>query len=251
MTTATIVGNWKMNTTPRTAEILAYDIKNAVSVDGIGDIIICPPYISLDRVSRIVSGSRVQVGAQDVHPERSGALTGEVSPEMIAEVAEFVIVGHSERRSLFGESDELVGRKVVASLDAGLKPILCVGESLEDRRAGRAEAVVRSQLLNSLGGIEDVGGILVAYEPVWAIGTGEAANPQIAQYMLGTIRFALNSNFGARADSVPCLYGGSVNADNVQDFVREPDIHGALVGGASLDAQSFAAIVARAAEVAG
>ena len=251
MTTSTIVGNWKMNTTLASAEILAYGIRDMRVVGGSVDIIICPPYVSLDRVSRIVSGSRVQVGAQDVHPERSGAFTGEVSPDMIADVADFVIVGHSERRALFGESDEFIGRKVVASLNAGLKPILCVGESLEDRRAGRAEEVVRSQLLNSLGGIEDVDGILVAYEPVWAIGTGEAANPQIAQYMLGTIRFALKSNFGAIADSVPCLYGGSVNADNVQDFVREPDIDGALVGGASLDAQSFAAIVARAAEVAG
>ncbi len=250
MTTSTIVGNWKMNAAPSSAEILAYDIKEAVSADSSVDIIICPPHISLDRVSRVVSGSRVQVGAQDVHPESSGAFTGEVSPGMIAEVADFVIVGHSERRTLFGESDEFVGRKVVASLDAGLKPILCVGESLDDRRAGRAEEVVRSQLLDSLGGIEDVAGILVAYEPVWAIGTGEAANPRIAQHMLGTIRFVLKSNFGAGSDSVPLLYGGSVNADNVQDFVREPDINGALVGGASLDAESFASIVARAAEVA-
>ncbi|MCY4652512.1 MAG: triose-phosphate isomerase [Dehalococcoidia bacterium] len=251
MTTSTIVGNWKMNTTPASAEILAYGIRDVRVMGGSVDIIICPPYVSLDRVSRIVSGSRIQVGAQDVHPESSGAFTGEVSPAMIAEVADFVIVGHSERRQLFSESDEFIGRKVVASLDAGLKPILCVGESLEDRRAGRAEHVVRSQLLNSLERIEDVAGILVAYEPVWAIGTGEAANPQIAQYMLGTIRFALKSKFGAAADSVPCLYGGSVNADNVQDFVREPDISGALVGGASLDAESFVSIVTRAAEVTG
>ncbi len=251
MTTSTIVGNWKMNTTPSAAEILTYDIKKATLADNSIDIIICPPHISLDRVSRIVSGSGIQVGAQDVHPESSGAFTGEVSPAMIAEVADFVIVGHSERRALFGESDELVGRKVVASLDAGLKPILCVGESLDDRRTGRAEEVVRTQLLDSLGGIEDVAGILVAYEPVWAIGTGEAANPQIAQHMMNSIRSALRSRFADAADSVPCLYGGSVNADNVQDFVRQPDIDGALVGGASLDADSFVSIINRASEVAG
>ena len=251
MLTLTIAGNWKMNTTPETAEILAYGIKNAISRSATVNIIIFPPYVALDRVSRAVAGSRVSVGAQDVHPESSGAFTGEVSPPMVAELAQFVIVGHSERRSLFGESDELIGRKVVASLDAGLKPILCVGESLEDRRAGRAEEVVKSQIRSSLSKVGDVSRLLVAYEPVWAIGTGEAANPQIAQYMIGTIRFALKSMFGAAAQSVPCLYGGSVTAANVQDFVRQPDIDGALVGGASLTADSFCSLVARASEAAG
>lgn len=249
MTQLTIVGNWKMNTTPKSAEILAYDLRKTCSAAISGNIVICPPYVSLDRVSRIVAESHIQVGAQDVHPESSGAFTGEISPSMIAELVEFVIVGHSERRTLFGESDDLVGRKVVASLDAGLKPILCVGESLEDRRAGRAESVVSSQLLACLADVTDVSSLLVAYEPVWAIGTGEAATPQIAQDMMNSVRSVLRSRFGAAADSVPCLYGGSVNADNVQDFVREQDIDGALVGGASLDAESFAAIVARASEV--
>ncbi len=251
MPTLTIAGNWKMNTTPETAEILTYEIKNAVGGFAKVNIIICPPYIALDRVSRAVAGSRVSVGAQDVHPEPSGSFTGEVSPPMVAELAQFVIVGHSERRALFGESDELIGRKVVASLAAGLKPILCVGESLEDRRAGRAEEVVKSQIRSSLSKVGDVSRLLVAYEPVWAIGTGEAANPQIAQYMIGTIRFALKSMFGAAAQSVPCLYGGSVTAANVQDFVRQPDIDGALVGGASLTADSFCSLVARASEAVG
>ena len=170
---------------------------------------------------------------------------------MLAELVEFVIVGHSERRTLFAESDEFVGRKVVASIQAGLRPILCVGESLEDRRAGRAENIVGSQLRSCLAGVTDVSSLLVAYEPVWAIGTGEAATPQIAQDMMSSIRSVLRSRFGDSADSVPCLYGGSVSADNVQDFVCEPDIDGALVGGASLDAESFAAIVARASEVSG
>ena len=246
----TIVGNWKMNSTLESSYILGYDISKSISKRDAIDIIICPPYISLDRVVQAVAGSSVHVGAQDVHPEPSGAFTGEVSAPMLAELVEFVIVGHSERRTLFAESDEFIARKVTASIEAGLKPILCVGESLEDRRAGRAESFVTSQLLACLADVTDVSPLLVAYEPVWAIGTGEAATPQIAQDMMSSIRSALRSRFGDAADSVPCLYGGSVNADNVQSFVRQPDIDGALVGGASLDAESFAAIVARTSEVA-
>ena len=169
---------------------------------------------------------------------------------MVAELADYVIVGHSERRTLFSETDELVNRKVLAAVKHGLKPILCVGESMEDRRSGRAEEVVTSQLLRCLAGLDAASDLLVAYEPVWAIGTGEAATPQIAQDMMSSIRATLRSRFAAAADSVPCLYGGSVNADNIQDFVRQPDIDGALVGGASLDAASFVSIINRAAEVA-
>ena len=249
MNRLTIVGNWKMNTAPRLAAILGYDISRSIVDAGMCNIIICPPYISLDRVAQAVAGSGVRVGAQDVHPESSGAFTGEISAPMLAELVEFVIVGHSERRVLFAESDEFIARKVTASIEAGLRPILCVGESLEDRRAGRAESVVSSQLLACLANVTDVSSLLVAYEPVWAIGTGEAATPQIAQNMMSSIRSALRSKFADAADSVPCLYGGSVNADNVQSFVRQPNIDGALVGGASIDAESFAAIVAGASEV--
>ena len=246
----TIVGNWKMNVTPESAYILGYNILESISGGSVCNIVICPPYISLDRVVQAVADSSVRVGAQDVHPEPSGAFTGEVSAPMLAELVEFVIVGHSERRTLFAESDEFIAGKVCASIEAGLKPILCVGESLEDRRAGRAESVVSSQLLACLANVTNVSSLLVAYEPVWAIGTGEAATPQIAQDMMSSIRSALRSGFGDAADAVPCLYGGSVNADNVQSFVRQPDIDGALVGGASLDPESFAAIVAKASEVA-
>ena len=251
MNTLTMVGNWKMNTAQESAVTLAYDISKMVSPEINCDIIICPPFVALDRVSQAVTGSRIRVGAQNVHPEPSGAFTGEVSPPMLVGLADFVIVGHSERRTLFGESDDFIGRKVVAAVESGLKPILCVGESLEDRQAGRAEEVVTSQLLICLADLEDVSGLLVAYEPVWAIGTGEAATPRIAQDMMSAVRSALRSKFGDRADSVPCLYGGSVSPDNVRDFVRQPDIDGALVGGASLAADSFAAIAARASEVAG
>ena len=250
MITLTIVGNWKMNTTPESASILGYAISGSITNPDICNIVICPPYISLDRVAQAVAGSGLHVGAQDIHPEPSGAFTGEVSPPMVAELAYFVIVGHSERRTLFSETDELVNRKVLSAVEHGLKPILCVGESLEERQSGRAEEVVTSQLLRCLAGLDDASDLLVAYEPVWAIGTGEAATPQIAQDMMSSIRATLRSRFGEAADSVPCLYGGSVNADNIQDFVRQPDIDGALVGGASLDAASFVSIINRAAEVA-
>ena len=250
MNRLTIIGNWKMNTTPESAHILGYDILKVISDGDMCNMVICPPHISLDRVAQAVAGSSIRVGAQDVHPEPSGAFTGEVSAPMLAELVEFVIVGHSERRTLFAESDEFIAGKVTASIEAGLKPILCVGESLEDRRAGRADSVVRSQLLACLANVTDVSSLLVAYEPVWAIGTGEAATPQIAQDMMSSIRSALRSGFGDAAHAVPCLYGGSVNADNVQSFVCQPDIDGALVGGASLVAESFAAIVAKASEVA-
>ena len=246
MTRLTIVGNWKMSTTPESAFILGYSTSILLADKDEVDIVICPPYLSLDRVAQAVAGSSIRIGAQDVHPESSGAFTGEVSAPMLAELVDFVIVGHSERRALFAESNEFIAGKVVASIEAGLKPILCVGESLEDRRAGRAESFVTSQLLACLADVTDVSSLLVAYEPVWAIGTGEAATPQIAQDMMSSIRSALRSRFRDAADTVPCLYGGSVNADNVQSFVRQPDIDGALVGGASLSAESFAAIVARA-----
>ena len=241
-----------MNTSLDSADALAHSILEACNEDvkeGLVHIIICPPFISLDRVAQAVAGSRVRVGAQNVHDEGSGAFTGEVSASMVAELADFVILGHSERRILFNESNEFVNRKALSALDNGLKPILCVGESFENRQAGRAEDVVKSQLLGCLEGVSDISDLLVAYEPVWAIGSGEAASPQIAQHMISTIRLSLRSRFGSVADSVPCLYGGSVNADNIQDFVREPDIDGALVGGASLSAESFAGIVARASEV--
>ena len=247
-----IVANWKMNTTPESGAALAEDILNALPDAGNNvDIIICPPFVALDRVGRTLEGSTVSLGAQNVHAESEGAFTGEVSAPMLRGLVEFVIVGHSERRTLFGESDEFVGAKVVAAVNSGLTPILCVGESLEHRQAGRAVDVVNSQLLTCLAGLDDVSTLLVAYEPVWAIGTGEAATPQIAQDMMASIRDTLRSRFGEAADAVRCLYGGSVSPDNVSDFVSQPDIDGALVGGASLSADSFASIVASVSESVG
>ena len=248
METATIVGNWKMNTTPDTAVSLASVIRDCLKGRKVAQItvIVCPPFVSLDRVSRALRGSGISVGAQNLHSEPSGAFTGEISAEMLREVAEFVIVGHSERRALCGESDELVAAKLEAALDAGLKPILCVGETLQQRRAGEAQETVERQTAEGLSKVNDVSQTMIAYEPVWAIGTGEAATPEVAQEMMASVRSGLRSRFGDQADSVPLLYGGSVNAGNIRRYVSQPDIDGALVGGASLSADSFAEIVLNA-----
>ena len=252
MQIATIVGNWKMNKPPSEARLLAQDIRGRLEGRGNGaKVVVCPPSIALETVSRTLEGSDISVGAQNAHSESSGAFTGEISPAMAREFADFVIVGHSERRSLFGESDEFVRGKVEAAIDAGLRPILCVGESAAVRSGGDAERFVCGQLDAAVSGVSDIAGALVAYEPVWAIGTGLAATADSAQQMLGVIRAALRARFGDSANAVPCLYGGSVTASNIADFVRQPDVDGALVGGASLDAASFADSVTRAAAARG
>ena len=193
-------------------------------------------------------GVRIAVGAQNVHAESEGAFTGEISADMVREFASYVIVGHSERRTIFGEGDDFIGQKVAAATRAGLRTVLCVGEPAEVRNAGCADSYVTAQLLDGLSRLNDISDVLVAYEPVWAIGTGQAATPEVAQQMSSALRSALRDRFGTVADEVPCLYGGSVNSANIADFVEQADIDGALVGGASLDAGSFADIVKAAAQ---
>ena len=250
MRNATIVGNWKMNKTPSEAGRLASAIRNTLADHAGAEVVICPPSIALAAVHSALEGSNVAVGAQNVHSESDGAFTGEISAEMAREFARYAIVGHSERRMLFGESDEFISRKVAAVLSAGLRPILCVGEPAEVRSEGRAEEFVTGQLTEGLSRVTDVSGVLVAYEPVWAIGTGQAATPRAAQQMIGgALRAKLRDLYGAAADEVPCLYGGSVNPSNVSEFVQQPDVDGALVGGASLEAASFAGLVTAAASV--
>ena len=249
MRNATIVGNWKMNRTPSEAGRLASAIRDTLTDHAGAEVVICPPSIALAAVHSALEGSNVAVGAQNVHSESGGAFTGEISAEMVREFATYVIVGHSERRMLFGESDEFISRKVAAVLSAGLRPILCVGEPAEVRSEGRAEEFVTGQLVEGLARVTDVSGVLVAYEPVWAIGTGQAATPQMAQEMIGALRAKLRDLYGVAADEVPCLYGGSVNPSNVSEFVQQPDVDGALVGGASLEAASFAGLVIAAASV--
>ena len=249
MPTPVVAGNWKMNTTLDEAARLASGVRAGVTPDSGCDVILCPPFVSLQAVANAVAGSPVSVGAQNMHAEASGAFTGEVSPSMLQGLCEYVILGHSERRQIFGETDEAVNLKVKAAFGYSLRPILCVGETLEQREAGDAAAVVGAQLRGGLDGIVDITGLIVAYEPVWAIGTGHAATPEIAaDIMGGAVQETLIALFGGAASEVPLLYGGSVNPGNAGNFAAQDSIHGALVGGASLQADQFLQVVQATAE---
>ncbi|MSQ06484.1 MAG: triose-phosphate isomerase [Dehalococcoidia bacterium] len=243
MPTPVVAGNWKMNTTLAEATALAAGVREGMKALRGVEVILCPPFISLAAVRDAVRGSSIKVGAQNMHFEKSGAFTGEVSAAMLQGLCDYVILGHSERRQLFGEDDGLINRKVKAAFAHGLRPILCVGETLEQRESGRAAQVVGQQVKAGLAGVHDITGLVVAYEPVWAIGTGRAATPEIAaEVMGGTIAEALRELFGAAAGQVPLLYGGSVNPGNVAGYAGQASIHGALVGGASLQAAQFVEI---------
>ena len=244
-----VAGNWKMHTTPADAPDLARTIASRTREPGVTRVL-CPPFVCLAAVRDALAGEDVAVGAQDVHHERAGAYTGEVSAPMLTGLATWVIVGHSERRRDFCETDELIGQKVSRAIEGGLRPILCVGEQLADREAGRARAVVDAQLSGALagrdGGMLLDAGLVIAYEPVWAIGTGRNARGADAGAMADAIRASLGSIGWRRSEDVPVLYGGSVTAANIGEFFAEPSIDGALVGGASLRPDEMAGIVARA-----
>lgn len=240
-----IAGNWKMNTTEAEAASLAREVV-AETAGARCDVAVCPPFPHLAAVRDATAGSHVAVGAQDAYWEDSGAFTGEVSVPMLASYCRYVIIGHSERRQLFGETDETVRRKTEAVLRSSLDPIVCVGELLAERRAGETEAVLRRQVREGLSGLDLSPRVTVAYEPVWAIGTGETATPEIAQAACALIRAEIRALCGDVADSIRIQYGGSVNAENAAALLAQPDIDGALVGGASLKAAQFATIVAAA-----
>ena len=255
-----VAGNWKMNTTVGEAAALAAEVAAgaaspllpAAAADGGVELILCPPFVSLAAVRDAVAGGPVAVGAQNMHHEPSGAFTGEVSAPMLQGLCQYVILGHSERRQLFGETDEQVNLKTRAALLAGLRPIVCVGETLAQRESGQAADVVEGQVLAGLADAPDITGVVIAYEPVWAIGTGRAATPEIAQEIMGgAILDALRDLFGDAASSVPLLYGGSVNPGNAAAFAAQPAIHGALVGGASLQAGPFLQVAAAVAAAKG
>jgi triosephosphate isomerase len=238
-----VAGNWKMNKTLAEAVDLARGVKDGLKNSAV-ETVLCPPAISLAAVREAVQGAAIKVGAQNMYFEELGAFTGEISPLMLQGICDYVILGHSERRQIFGETDDLINHKVLSAFQHGLSPILCVGEALEQREAGEAASVVERQVRAGLSGVVDITGLVVAYEPVWAIGTGRAATPEIAaEIMGGPIQEALRSMFGAAGDAVPLLYGGSVNPSNVAGFAAQACIHGALVGGASLQAQQFIEIV--------
>lgn len=239
-----------MHTDLRGADRLASEVARLTEADArTVDVAVCPPFVWLEPVRERLRGSRVALGAQNVHPEEQGAFTGEISAEMLEGAGcRYIIVGHSERRQYFNESDAFVGEKVRQVMKHGMTPILCVGESLEERDADRAETVVGRQLEGGLVGVslKHGGTLVVAYEPVWAIGTGRTATPEQAQAMHGFISERLASRLGADA-RVPILYGGSVKPDNAAELFAQPNIDGGLIGGASLDAEAFAAIVHAAA----
>lgn len=247
-----IAGNWKMHTTVEEAIELVtkmrYDLDRINNVDKI----ICPPFISLDALKTRLEGSTIKLGAQDVHYEEKGAFTGEISPQMVADLCDYVIVGHSERRQYFNETIEIVDKKVKAAMKVGLKPILCIGESPEENKAGQTEEVLTRQLSSSSLRLYLIGGLVIAYEPIWAIGTGQAATGEQANETIGFIRGYIAEEQGQNfAQEVRILYGGSVTAENIAEFVRQPEIDGALVGGASLKASEFLRIAEQTAEIKG
>ena len=244
MRTPVIAGNWKMNTTVDEAVELVRAMRPGLKEIGTVERVVCPPFVSLAAVSSELRGSPIGVGAQNIYHEEKGAYTGEISPLMIKPLAQYVIIGHSERRQYFGETDDSVNLKVKAALRHGLIPIVCVGERLEERDGGQAEAVVQRQTRGALAGLDDLGPTIIAYEPVWAIGTGRAATAEQASAICAVIRDTVNEQFGAAAgDGLRIQYGGSVTPANIAEFVGEDQIDGALVGGASLKADDFIEIV--------
>ncbi len=250
--TPLVAGNWKMNKTIAEARQLAAALVSALrEIEGV-EKVLCPPFMALFPVAALLTGTDIGLGAQNMHWEAKGAFTGEVAPGMVAEFCKYVIIGHSERRTYFGETDETVNRKTAAARTVGLLPIVCVGETLAEYEAGRTAAVVSRQVLEGLKGLapEDARLLIIAYEPVWAIGTGRAATGENANAVVrDVIRPALEKLYGAEtAQTVRVLYGGSVTAANAAEFFGQPDIDGALVGGASLKLDEFTAIVKAAAK---
>jgi triosephosphate isomerase len=247
MRTPLIAGNWKMYKTIDEAVSLVEALAQGVGSTSDREVLVCPPFTALHAAATALANSAISVGGQDVFYETQGAFTGAISPAMLKDVGcSYVIVGHSERRQVFGDTDEIINRKLHAALAVGLKPILCVGETKPERDAGQAEAVVLSQLRNGLQNVasEAIENIVIAYEPVWAIGTGETATPADAQAMHATIRASLVELYGEdAANSIRIQYGGSVKPDNVDELMSQPDIDGALVGGASLTPESFLRII--------
>jgi triosephosphate isomerase len=242
-----MAGNWKMYKTPAETTAFFEKFRPLVEKSEHCEIVICPPFTNLAAAVTAAQGSPIRVGAQNIAWAREGAFTGEISGAMIVSTgATYAIVGHSERRQYFGETDATVLKRTQAALAAGLTPIVCVGERLEERESGNTEAVLVRQFQDGIAGLSDAqfAGIVIAYEPVWAIGTGKTATPEIAADAHRVIRHEVRAKFGKdAADAVRILYGGSVKPDNVKTLMAQPEIDGSLVGGASLDAASFASIV--------
>ncbi len=245
--TPLLAGNWKMYKTPAETTAFFQKFNPLVAKSDHCDIAICPPFVDLPSAVEATKGTGIGIGGQNLYWVKEGAFTGEISGPMLKAVGcQYVIIGHSERRQFFGETDETVLKKTVAALEAGLNPIVCVGEKLEERESGRTAAVLTAQFQGGIAGLtpEQFAKIVIAYEPVWAIGTGKTATPQIAADAHKVIRNQVRAKFGAdAAGKVRILYGGSVKPDNIKSLMQQEELDGALVGGASLDPDSFASIV--------
>jgi triosephosphate isomerase len=241
-----IAGNWKMNKTPAETRELINELKPLVQ-DAEVDVVVCPPFVCLAAAAEALKGSNIALGAQNMHFEEKGAYTGEIAPNMLKELGvEYVIIGHSERRQYFGETDESVNKKVTVALAHGLNPIMCVGETLEEREKGITEKVVEKQTREGLKGLEaqDAQRVVIAYEPVWAIGTGKTATSDQANEVIAFIRGIVSDMFGKDvAEKIRIQYGGSMNPQNASELMAMPDIDGGLIGGASLKAEDFAKVV--------
>ena len=239
-----IAGNWKMNNTASEAVALVNNLKPLVK-DADCDVVVCVPAIDIPAVSEALKGSNIALGAQNVHFAEKGAYTGEISANMLKEYGvKYVIIGHSERRQYFGETDETVNKRTLAALNAGLTPIVCIGESLEEREGGLTEKVLDKQIEVGLQGIEDFSKVVIAYEPIWAIGTGKTATDEQANETIGYIRKRMKKVYaGKNVGKLRIQYGGSMNAKNCKGLMAQPEIDGGLIGGASLKAEDFATIV--------
>ena len=240
-----IAGNWKMNKTPSEARELVTALAPLVK-DAVCDVVVCTPAVNFAAVSEAIKGTNIKLGAQNMHWKESGAYTGELSAAMLRECGvEYVILGHSERRQYFGETDATVNLRTLAAVKAGLTPIVCVGEKKEEREAGYTNALVSYQTLIALSGLtaEQVKGVVIAYEPVWAIGTGLTATDEQANETIGVIREAIRPAYGDAADEVRIQYGGSMNPKNCKGLMAQPEIDGGLIGGASLKAEDFSKVV--------
>ncbi len=239
-----IAGNWKMNTTVEEAINLARAILNGLDEKEPVETVLCPPFVSLYAVKELLKSSSIELGAQNMYFEDKGAYTGEISPAMITGLCDYVILGHSERRQYFGETDEIINKKIQKALESNLNPIVCVGENLKQNEADQTQEVITKQIKAGLSGIAATSQLVVAYEPIWAIGTGKAATGEQANATIGLIRRTLTGLWSDKiAEQVRILYGGSVTGSNITEFVSELDIDGALVGGASLKAADFLSII--------
>lgn len=245
MRTPIIAGNWKMNNTIDEGLQLVEEIKSHKLRDDV-EAVLCVPFICLTEVKKAIENTNIKLGAQNMHWEESGAFTGEISPKMLKEIGvDYCIIGHSERRQYFNETDSAVNKKIKAAISHGIKPIVCVGETLEEREANIQNEIVRDQVLKAFEDIEekDLENIVIAYEPIWAIGTGKTASSDDANHMLGFIRETIGSKYGVKKDIIRIQYGGSVKPSNIKELMEKSEIDGALVGGASLKADDFVSLI--------